>query len=173
MCRLRGGLFQAVDRTRTAVVLVGDHNQLPPVGPGNLLRDLVRSVAIPTTRAHRIIRQAGVLKENSTAILDGEVRPTSDSVRRRAPALVRHRQVHRPRRRAPYAAAPLRGSAAGAARLRPDSRSSGAHADAQRPARHGGVEYRVAAPPAAEVVRRRGARPSRLATARGHIRATR
>src|SRR5690349_22595433 len=67
------------DLTRTAVVLVGDHNQLPPVGPGNLLRDLVRSVAIPTTVLTRIIRQAGVLKENSTAILDGEVRPTSDS----------------------------------------------------------------------------------------------
>jgi exodeoxyribonuclease V alpha subunit len=72
-------LFQAVDRTRTAVVLVGDHNQLPPVGPGNLLRDLVRSMAIPTTVLTRIIRQAGVLKENSTAILTGEVRPTSDS----------------------------------------------------------------------------------------------
>jgi len=72
-------LFQAVDRTRTAVVLVGDHNQLPPVGPGNLLRDLVRSLAIPTTVLTRIIRQAGVLKENSTAILSGEVRPTSDS----------------------------------------------------------------------------------------------
>jgi exodeoxyribonuclease V alpha subunit len=69
-------LFQAVDRTRTAVVLVGDHNQLPPVGPGNLLRDLVRSMAIPTTVLTRIIRQAGVLKENSTAILAGEVRPT-------------------------------------------------------------------------------------------------
>ncbi len=73
-------LFQAVDRTRTAVVLVGDHNQLPPVGPGNLLRDLVRSMAIPTTVLTRIIRQAGVLKENSTAILTGEVRPTSDSL---------------------------------------------------------------------------------------------
>ncbi len=73
-------LFQAVDRTRTAVVLVGDHNQLPPVGPGNLLRDLVRSLAIPTTVLTRIIRQAGVLKENSTAILAGEVRPTSDSL---------------------------------------------------------------------------------------------
>ena len=73
-------LFQAVDRTRTAVVLVGDHNQLPPVGPGNLLRDLVRSLAIPTTVLARIIRQAGVLKENSTAILAGEVRPTSDSL---------------------------------------------------------------------------------------------
>jgi exodeoxyribonuclease V alpha subunit len=73
-------LFQAVDRNRTAVVLVGDHNQLPPVGPGNLLRDLVRSQIIPTTVLTRIIRQAGVLKENSTAILDGEVRPTSDSL---------------------------------------------------------------------------------------------
>ncbi len=73
-------LFQAVDRTRTSVVLVGDHNQLPPVGPGNLLRDLVRSQAIPTTLLTKIIRQAGVLKENSTAILSGEVRPTSDSL---------------------------------------------------------------------------------------------
>ncbi len=72
-------LFQAVDRQKTAVVLVGDHNQLPPVGPGNLLRDLVKSGAIPTTVLTRIIRQAGVLKENSTAILSGEVRPTADA----------------------------------------------------------------------------------------------
>jgi exodeoxyribonuclease V alpha subunit len=71
-------LFQAIDRSRTAVILVGDHNQLPPVGPGNLLRDLVQSRAIPTTVLTRIIRQAGLLKENSTAILDGEVRPTAE-----------------------------------------------------------------------------------------------
>jgi exodeoxyribonuclease V alpha subunit len=71
-------LFQAVDLTKTAVVLVGDHNQLPPVGPGNLLRDLVKSRVVPTTILTRIIRQAGVLKENSTAILAGEVRPTAD-----------------------------------------------------------------------------------------------
>jgi len=71
-------LFQAVNREKTAVVLVGDHNQLPPVGPGNLLRDLVKSRAIPTTVLTRIIRQAGELKENSTAILAGEVRPTSE-----------------------------------------------------------------------------------------------
>jgi exodeoxyribonuclease V alpha subunit len=71
-------LLQAVDLTKTAVVLVGDHNQLPPVGPGNLLRDLVKSRMIPTTILTRIIRQAGVLKENSTAILAGEVRPTAD-----------------------------------------------------------------------------------------------
>jgi exodeoxyribonuclease V alpha subunit len=71
-------LFQAIDRKRTAVVLVGDHNQLPPVGPGNVLRDLVQSRAIPTTVLTSVIRQAGVLKANSTAILDGEIRPTAE-----------------------------------------------------------------------------------------------
>lgn len=71
-------LFRAIDLSRTAVLLVGDHNQLPPVGPGNVLRDLVQSGAIPTTVLTKIIRQAGVLKENSTAILGGEVRPTCD-----------------------------------------------------------------------------------------------
>ena len=70
-------LFRAVNRKKTAVVLVGDHNQLPPVGPGNLLRDLVKTEAVPTTRLTHVIRQAGVLKENSTAILAGEVRPTA------------------------------------------------------------------------------------------------
>jgi exodeoxyribonuclease V alpha subunit len=71
-------LFRAIDLSQTAVLLVGDHNQLPPVGPGNVLRDLVQSGAIPTTVLTKIIRQAGVLKENSTAILGGEVRPTCD-----------------------------------------------------------------------------------------------
>jgi exodeoxyribonuclease V alpha subunit len=71
-------LFQAIDLDRTSVLLVGDHNQLPPVGPGNVVRDLLQSRAIPTTILTKIIRQAGVLKENSTAILDGIVRPTCD-----------------------------------------------------------------------------------------------
>jgi exodeoxyribonuclease V alpha subunit len=71
-------LFQAIDLNRTSVFLVGDHNQLPPVGPGNVLRDLVLSKAIPTTVLSKIIRQAGVLKENSTAILSGEIRGTSE-----------------------------------------------------------------------------------------------
>jgi exodeoxyribonuclease V alpha subunit len=71
-------LFRATDLSRTSVFLVGDHNQLPPVGPGNVLRDLVLSKVIPTTVLSKIIRQAGVLKENSTAILSGEVRGTSD-----------------------------------------------------------------------------------------------
>ena len=71
-------LFQAIDLKRTAVVLVGDHNQLPPVGPGNILRDLIQTRAVPTTILDVCVRQAGVLKENSAAILTGEVRKTSD-----------------------------------------------------------------------------------------------
>ncbi len=72
-------LFNAVDFARTAIVIVGDHNQLPPVGPGNILRDLIHSNAIPTVILDKVVSQAGVLKENSTAILKGEVRKTSDA----------------------------------------------------------------------------------------------
>ena len=71
-------LFQSIDLTRTAVVLVGDHNQLPPVGPGNLLRDLVQSQVVPTVLLDKVVRQAGILKENSIAVLNGEVRKTSE-----------------------------------------------------------------------------------------------
>ena len=71
-------LFQTIDLERTAVVLVGDHNQLPPVGPGNLLRDLINARTVPTVVLDKIVRQAGVLKENSIAVLNGEVRKTSE-----------------------------------------------------------------------------------------------
>ncbi|HYM97874.1 MAG TPA: AAA family ATPase, partial [Candidatus Sulfotelmatobacter sp.] len=71
-------LFRAVDFEKTCVVLVGDHNQLPPVGPGNLLRDLIERRPIPTVVLDQIVRQAGVLKENSIAVLSGDVRRTAD-----------------------------------------------------------------------------------------------
>jgi len=71
-------LFRAVDFTKTCVVLVGDHNQLPPVGPGNVLRDLIERQPIPTVILDQVVRQAGVLKESSMAVLGGAVRPTSD-----------------------------------------------------------------------------------------------
>jgi exodeoxyribonuclease V alpha subunit len=70
-------LFQAIDLGQTAVVLVGDHNQLPPVGPGNVLRDLIDTRVVPTVILDEIVRQAGVLKENSIAILRGEVQKTA------------------------------------------------------------------------------------------------
>ncbi len=42
----------------TRVVLVGDVNQLPSVGPGNVLRDLIRSDVFPVVRLTKIFRQA-------------------------------------------------------------------------------------------------------------------
>ena len=71
-------LFQTIDPERTVVVLVGDHNQQPPVGPGNLLRDLIEARTVPTVVLDKIVRQAGVLKENSIAVLEGRVRKTSE-----------------------------------------------------------------------------------------------
>lgn len=71
-------LFQAINLETTAVVLIGDHNQLPPIGPGNLLRDLVQSRVVPAVILDKVVRQAGVLKENSISILNGEVRKTSE-----------------------------------------------------------------------------------------------
>ncbi len=68
-------LFQAIDFERTNLVLVGDHNQLPPVGPGNILRDLIQRKIVPATILTEVVRQAGVLKENSIAILSGRVPP--------------------------------------------------------------------------------------------------
>jgi len=70
-------LFKSIDLDNTAVVLVGDHNQLPPVGPGNILRDLIDTRLIPCVVLDEVVRQAGILKENSTAILRGEVRKTA------------------------------------------------------------------------------------------------
>lgn len=70
-------LFDAIDFSATSLVLVGDHNQLPPVGPGNLLRDLIQSSAVPTVVLTEVVRQAGILKKNSSAILDGMLHKTT------------------------------------------------------------------------------------------------
>ncbi|WP_376795483.1 AAA family ATPase [Thermogemmatispora sp.] len=40
------------------LLLVGDADQLPSVGPGNVLRDLLRSAVIPTTHLSELFRQA-------------------------------------------------------------------------------------------------------------------
>lgn len=42
----------------TILVLVGDDAQLPSVGPGNVLRELIRCSSIPTVRLTQIFRQA-------------------------------------------------------------------------------------------------------------------
>ena len=50
-------LLKAVPRGAT-LILVGDANQLPSVGPGNVFRDLIVSGAIPVIELTEIFRQA-------------------------------------------------------------------------------------------------------------------
>ncbi len=69
--------FEGINLLRTQIIFVGDHNQLPPVGPGNILRDMINRELVPTTILDQVVRQAGQLKENCTAILEGEI--ASDS----------------------------------------------------------------------------------------------
>lgn len=54
-------LFQALLKAvipGTRLILVGDVNQLPSVGPGQVLRDLIESEAFPMVKLQKIFRQA-------------------------------------------------------------------------------------------------------------------
>jgi len=56
------------------LILVGDVDQLPPVGPGKVLADLIRSGFVPVVRLREIFRQAesGLIVENAHRIRRGK-----------------------------------------------------------------------------------------------------
>ncbi len=58
----------------TRLILVGDVNQLPSVGPGNVLRDIIASRAFPVVKLTKIFRQAAEsdIVMNAHRIHDGE-----------------------------------------------------------------------------------------------------
>jgi len=60
---------------RAVLVLVGDADQLPPVGPGAVLRDLLASGALPTARLEEIYRQAqsSLIVRNAHRVNRGEL----------------------------------------------------------------------------------------------------
>ena len=57
------------------LILVGDPDQLPSVGPGNLFSDLIRSEAVPTIRLTEVFRQAqeSLIVMNAHAVNHGEL----------------------------------------------------------------------------------------------------
>ena len=52
-----------------ALILVGDVDQLPSVGPGNALRDLIESALVPVVRLTEVFRQAAASRIISSAHL--------------------------------------------------------------------------------------------------------
>ena len=71
--RLASDLFAALPDEAT-VVMVGDTDQLPSVGPGSVLGDLIRSGAVPATKLDFIFRQdaAGLIVRNAHHVNAGE-----------------------------------------------------------------------------------------------------
>jgi exodeoxyribonuclease V alpha subunit len=55
---LADALFQAIDPERTRLVLVGDVNQLPSVGPGRVFGDLIEAGVVPVARLEKLHRAA-------------------------------------------------------------------------------------------------------------------
>ena len=70
---LMNSLLKAVS-PGTHLILVGDSNQLPSVGPGNVLRDLIGSGCFNVVRLSRIYRQAAEsdIVVNAHRMIDGE-----------------------------------------------------------------------------------------------------
>ena len=71
---LMDSLLRAVKMT-CKVILVGDPDQLPSVGPGNLLGDLIASDLVPTVHLDQVFRQAAesLIVTNAHAIVRGEL----------------------------------------------------------------------------------------------------
>ena len=72
--RLASQLLAAIPRAAT-LVLVGDIDQLPPVGPGQPLRDLIASRVCKTIRLHEVFRQAqqSAIVRGAHSVLEGSM----------------------------------------------------------------------------------------------------
>ncbi len=72
---LLGSALLSAVRLDSVVIFVGDADQLPPVGPGNMLSDILGSGAVPTVRLTEIFRQAAqsLIVQNAHRILHGQL----------------------------------------------------------------------------------------------------
>lgn len=70
---LGSALFKAL-KPNAHIIMVGDADQLPPVGAGNMLGDIIASDAVKTVRLTKIFRQAAqsMIIQNAHRIINGE-----------------------------------------------------------------------------------------------------
>ncbi len=71
---LMSSLLEAIDPNRTQVIFVGDVDQLPSVGPGRILADMIESGVIPVVRLTQLYRteQDSLINVNAQRINAGE-----------------------------------------------------------------------------------------------------
>ena len=67
-------LLRAMDASKTQLVLIGDVNQLPSVGAGSVLNDLIESETIAVTRLSETFRQTSgsLIIENANKVINGD-----------------------------------------------------------------------------------------------------
>ena len=66
----------------TTLVIVGDVDQLPSIGPGNVLRDIINSGTVPTVRLTEIFRQASTSRiVKSAHLINSGKMPFTDNDR--------------------------------------------------------------------------------------------
>lgn len=72
--RLMESLMRAVP-VDCSLVLVGDEHQLPSIGPGNILADVIASNRVPFTRLTELYRQAetSIIVKNAHRVNDGDI----------------------------------------------------------------------------------------------------
>lgn len=70
-------LLRAIDFDNTQLLMVGDHHQLPPIGPGNVLRDALNFHIVPGYKLDVCHRNAGDLLHNCNLILKGKLAKTT------------------------------------------------------------------------------------------------
>lgn len=78
------GLFEALLKAMTVncrLILVGDVDQLPSVGAGNVLNDIIESEIVPVIRLEKVFRQAqkSYIVTNAHRIIGGEMPKVSAS----------------------------------------------------------------------------------------------
>lgn len=65
-------LLIALDMSKTKIILVGDEDQLPSIGAGDILHDFIK-MGIPTFRLTMNFRNTGLIHENAQKIIRGEI----------------------------------------------------------------------------------------------------
>lgn len=78
------------------LLLVGDNYQLPSVGPGSVLRDIIESDKIPKTELTQIQRNAGSIVKACHQIKAGLTYESDDKLNIEAGKNLRHLEVHDP-----------------------------------------------------------------------------
>lgn len=95
---LMASVMKAIDTSKTRLLLVGDHYQLPSVGAGAILRDFIASGRIPCTELTEIQRNSGDIVKACHKIKDGKYYTPSEILDPDNGLNLRHVEVRSPER---------------------------------------------------------------------------